>query len=198
MKTSGGGEIRRMSHASQLVVIVFLVGTLGILPFQFGGVPSAHAAWWAQRSDTPEHRSILLGRKTTTARIYLVAINDNGKSGRKFGCGDSLVAVTRPITPTTAPLSAAMRLLLSDHRRNYGQSGLYNALYRSRLRLQRASIAHGKATIYLAGTLRLGGVCDNPRVGAQLRQTARQFSTVQSVGIFINNVPLWKRLSMKG
>jgi hypothetical protein len=91
-----------------------------------------------------------------------------------------------------------MHLLLSDHHRYYGRSGLYNALYRSRLRLQRAVVVKGKATIHLVGSMSLGGVCDNPRVKAQLRQTALQFPTVRNVSIFVNGVPLWKRLSLKG
>jgi len=41
--------------------------------------------------------------------IYLVAVGDNGKTGKKIGCGDSLIAVTRTIKKTAAPLTAAMR-----------------------------------------------------------------------------------------
>jgi len=36
----------------------------------------------------------------------------------------------------------------------------------------------------------VGGVCDEPRVQAQLRETALQFSTVDSVSIFINGIQL--------
>lgn len=135
--------------------------------------------------------------RTTSVRTYLVAIGDNGRSGTRIGCWDSLVAVTHPVAPTSAPLSAALRLLLHDHHRYYGQSGLYNALFQSRLRVQRASVVGGTASVYLIGTMRLGGVCDDPRVGAQLRHTVRQFSTVVRVSIFVNGVPLWKRLSEK-
>src|SRR5258705_11311539 len=44
--------------------------------------------------------------------IYLVAVGDNGKTGRKIGCEDSLIAVTRAIKKTAAPLTAAIRELL--------------------------------------------------------------------------------------
>jgi hypothetical protein len=135
---------------------------------------------------------------TTTVRIYFVAVGDNGISGRKIGCGDSLVPVVRRLTPTSMPLTAAYRLLLNDHHMHDGQSGLYNALYQSRLRLQSATVVAGTARVRLTGTMQLNGECDNPRVGAQLRQIALQFPTVHRVEISINGVPLWKRLSLKG
>jgi hypothetical protein len=75
---------------------------------------------------------------------------------------------------------------------------LYDALYQSRLRLQRATVVHGRATVHLAGTMQLGGECDNPRVGAQLRQTALQFRTVHNVRIYVNGIPLARWLSEKG
>jgi hypothetical protein len=78
-----------------------------------------------------------------------------------------------------------------------GQSGLYNALYQSRLHVKTASVVNRTAIVHLVGTKRLGGVCDDPRVAAQLRHTAGQFPTVRRTATFINNVPLWKRLSEK-
>jgi hypothetical protein len=140
--------------------------------------------------------SPLAAGKTTSVKTYLVAIGDNGRSGKRIGCGDSLIAVTRHIAPTSAPLTA-LRLLLSDHHRFYGQSGLYNALYQSRLTVKHVAVQNRRATIQLTGRMHLGGVCDDPRVGAQLRRTAFQFPTVHSVAIFVNGVPLKRRLSEK-
>jgi hypothetical protein len=134
----------------------------------------------------------------TSVRIYLVAIGAAHGAGIHIGCGDSLVAVTRPVPATTAPMSAALRLLLRNHRRYYGQSGLYNALYQSRLSLHSARVAAGRAVIRLTGRLQLGGVCDDPRIRAQLRHTALQFPTVHTVQIYVNNVPLSRMLSEKG
>ncbi len=130
-------------------------------------------------------------------KVYLIAVGDNGVSGDLIGCGDSAVPVDVEIAPTQGVLKAAFQSLLSIKTRDYGQSGLYNALYQSRLQLDSARIENGTATIYLSGSLLLGGECDNPRVEAQLTQTARQFSTVQEVSIFINNKPLKDVLSLK-
>lgn len=132
-----------------------------------------------------------------TVKIFLVAIGDNGVSGTKFGCDDSLVAVEVPIAPTVGVLRAALNQLLSLKSSYYGQSGLYTALYQSDLEIDSLSIKNGVASIYLKGDLKLGGTCDSPRVAEQLKAIALQFSTVSSVEIFLNSTPLEEALSLK-
>ena len=132
-------------------------------------------------------------------RIFVVALADNGRSGKKIGCDDSIIGVEREISRTVAPLRAAMGELLSIHDPYYGESGLYNALYRSSLAIQSLGIdAQGQATVKLTGELMIGGVCDDPRVFAQLTETALQFSTVKGVAVFINGRELSEVLSEKG
>lgn len=130
-------------------------------------------------------------------KIFLIALNDGGKSGPTVGCGDSAVAVERQIAPTGAPLTAALNELLSLHDRSYGESGLYNALYQSDLHLKRVDLVQGAATIQLTGKLSLAGECDDPRVAAQIVNTALQFRTVRSVAVRVNGVPLEQLLSGK-
>jgi spore germination protein GerM len=129
--------------------------------------------------------------------VYLVAINDNGKKGELIGCGDSVVAVKKQVSQTKEVLNAALEQLLSLKQQTDPESGMYNALYQSNLHIDSLDIANGKATIKLSGQLQLGGVCDEPRVKAQLTETARQFKTVNSVAIFVNNKPLDEALSQK-
>lgn len=109
-------------------------------------------------------------------RVYLIAIDDGGRMGKEVGCGDSIVPVEREIPPTQEPLRAALDELLSMHDRYYGQSGLYNALHRSDLRVDSATIEGGRALIHLSGELNLSGICDEPRARAQLEETASQFA----------------------
>jgi len=130
-------------------------------------------------------------------KIFLIAVNDNGKSGGLIGCGDSVVPVQVKITPTAGVLRAALLALLSVKNQNYGQSGLYDALYQSALQVESVSITDGKANVTLSGTLKMGGECDAPRVQAQLEQTVRQFPTVKEAAIFINGKPLAEALSLK-
>ncbi len=133
-----------------------------------------------------------------TVQIFLIAVGDNGQSGSLVGCGDSAVPVQVQTPPTSQVLQAALVALLSIKDQFYGQSGLYNALYQSDLQVDSITIAAGKASVYLSGTLLLGGECDNPRVQAQLEQTILQFPTVTEADIFINGKPLADVLSLKG
>jgi hypothetical protein len=131
-------------------------------------------------------------------KIFLIAVDDNGKSGDPIGCGDSIIAVERQIAPTRAPLRAALEELLSIHDQFLGESGLLNALYQSELTVRDVAIDQsGRAIIYLDGTLLSGGICDDPRIIAQLTYTARQFSTVTDTAIYINGTLIEDLLSAK-
>jgi hypothetical protein len=153
--------------------------------------------------DNPAGYRVLLGRlgaqltdtgapsgTVDEVSLYFVAIGDEGDSGREIGCGDSLVPVTINIEPTETPLSAAMYRLVNIETENYGQSGLYNALYRSNLSFDNAVIENNRATVYLSGNVAIGGTCDAPRFKEQLRGTALQFNTVDEVDIYINDRPM--------
>jgi LysM repeat protein len=118
----------------------------------------------------------------TITRIYLISLNDGGP----LGCGDTLVPVTVEIPATRAVLRASLDKLLSLHSAYYGESGLYNALYQSQLTIDDVRIDDRVATIRLSGQVVLGGVCDTPRIQAQLEQIALQFSTVDEVNIYVN------------
>lgn len=133
----------------------------------------------------------------TFINIYMVALDDNGRSGKKIGCGDSLVPVKREISNTKGVLVAALSEQLAQKDRYFGESGLYNALANSSLRVEKASIANGVATVNLSGVLSLGGVCDDPRVEEMLMATALQFPTIKEAKFFLNDVPLHEALSEK-
>lgn len=131
-------------------------------------------------------------------QIFLIALEDNGQTGKQVGCGDSVIPVQVEIPPTQGVLKAALESLLSVKAQYYGESGLYNALYQSNLQVENVKIENGKATVNLVGTLQMGGECDSPRVQAQLEETVLQFPTVNEVSIFINGKPLSEVLSLKG
>lgn len=148
-------------------------------------------------TDTPT-RAPTVPAGSMRVKIFMIALNDAGKLGKKIGCGDSVVAVERIIPLTNAVLRESLNELLSVHEQDYGQSGLYNALYQSTLKVDDITLIAAKATIYLSGNVLLGGVCDNPRFDAQIKETALQFSTVKQVSVFVNKIPLEQILSGKG
>lgn len=127
--------------------------------------------------------------------IYLIATGDQGQTGQEIGCGDSLIPVTVTFEPTVAPLTAALNELFAIDTRTYGQSGLYNPLYRSDLQVDGIDIQNGVATIALSGDIMIGGVCDTPRVQAMLEQVALQYGTINDVNITVNGAPLGDALS---
>lgn len=131
----------------------------------------------------------------TRTNIFLIALADDGQSGEMIGCNDSVIPVAVDIEPTEAPLTAALTELLSLGEQYDGQSGLYNVFYQSDLSVEGIDIVNGEAIIHLTGNLQLGGVCDNPRVQAQLEQTALQYVTINSVTIQVNGEPLEALLS---
>jgi len=111
--------------------------------------------------------------KGQTIKIYLVTVGDNGKNGRKIGCGDSLVATTRKIGKTAAPLTAAIRELLITPKKTEGTPALQNFWQGRNLQVRSVSIRNGTATIQLSGEVFVAGVCDQPRIEGQIEETAR-------------------------
>jgi hypothetical protein len=143
-------------------------------------------------------------------RLFLVELEAGGAAadggaaaaaGDTFGCGDRLRPVAVPVATegvdTAGRIAAAVGSLLAAS----GGQGLYTALDRSELEVERVEAVEGVAGLYrihLSGQLRLGGVCDNPRVRAQLEATARQFAGVDDVEIEIDGRPLESFLTGRG
>jgi hypothetical protein len=121
-----------------------------------------------------------------TATVYVVNVGDGGP----VGCGDSLVGIQQPVyaTDTTEEaITAALEALFNLGGPNVGESGLTNALYQSDLAVDSVSIdADGIATVELSGTIVSGGVCDDPRIEAQIRETVLGFEGVTDVVVLLN------------
>jgi len=145
---------------------------------------------------------LLLGAVTPpharTVRLYFVRMDDNGRHGKKIGCGDSLIPVSVQVPATGTTLDRAYGRLLSIHSEHFGNAGLYNALFRSRLHVVRTTLHNGRATVRLAGQISLGGECDDPRFESQLEEPALHLPGVRHVSVFINGRALADILSLKG
>jgi hypothetical protein len=117
-------------------------------------------------------------------KVFLVALDDKGRRGRRIGCDDSLVPVTRRVPAAGAPLRAAVEELLALPREYEG--GLGNYWAGEGLRVESAAVSAGVATVRIRGTLPVAGVCDEPRIEEQIKATARQFRGVRGVRVFLN------------
>lgn len=181
-------------HKNTLFVVLGVFGLLIIATLIF-------ASWGTKveiiptATSTPEAVDPNQNPQTINIDVALIALEDNGASGKKIGCDDSVVLVEQQIPYTTGTLRAAIERLLSFGSDPFGENELYNSLASSDLTVDDVVIANGVATIELTGALSIGGVCDAPRMTAQLEETALQFDTVNSVKIMLNGEPLSEALS---
>ena len=119
-------------------------------------------------------------------KVFLVALGDNGRNGKRIGCEDSLVAVSRPLEAGAAPLEAAIRALLATPPETEGTPTLENFWKGTDLALKSVVIRKGTATINITGQISVAGVCDEPRIVEQIEATARQFRSVKHVRVLVN------------
>lgn len=204
------------SHAESLA----LFGLPLTEPYDYAVEGKTVQVQWFERArfewhpDNPAGSRVLLGRlgaellgeqippaqppEVSQVQLYFIAIGDQGESGMEIGCGDSVVPVTVNIEPTVAPLTAAFERLLAIDTEYYGETQLYNSLHRSNLTIDSAAVEQGQATLSLSGNFQIIGACEGPRIEAQLRQTADQFSTVGESVVYINGERLEDIVSLEG
>jgi len=132
---------------------------------------------------------------THSVTAYYVLLDDGGSSGIRFGCNDSLVGVKRSNERPAEPLPAAVGALLDGAEPPIAD--VYNSLSGSALDFLSGSFDGTTVTVYLTGTLRPGGVCDIPRIEAQLTQTAVSAVGAIRAEIYVNGVGLTEALSLK-
>lgn len=200
-----------MSRLSHLLLLIFAAGLVAACTPQAAPVPSTPT--FELMTDTPPPPSptpVVITQAPTLNQtpvlpsptpapwepaFYLIALEDAGQSGEEIGCGDSVVPVRIEADPGLELTLLSIQRLLVLNEQYYGESGLYNALYQSDLNVVSLVIENHVATLRLTGELLLGGVCDNPRVLAQLTRTLRHNPDVEAVEVFVNGVPLEELLS---
>jgi Sporulation and spore germination len=123
-------------------------------------------------------------------RVFLIAPQDGGRSGRKVACGDSAVPVEVTLPRPAPALEGALRALLAMGDRYDRGSGLLNPLYASRLELAGMERHGAQLEVRLTGYVERGDACDNSRMFAQLTETALQFRGISSAQFEIDGQPL--------
>lgn len=126
-----------------------------------------------------------------TSTVLLAMLDIEGTSNGPTRACDKLVYVNQPIATTTTPLTAAMQALFAIPTTTVGGWFNYIARTNGTLQFSSATVTNGTANIYLTGSLSgLAGVCDDPRTDIQIKETALQFPTVQTVQLYLNNQPI--------
>lgn len=134
-------------------------------------------------------------------KLFFIKLEDNGKSGEKIGCGDSVIGqeiyLDEKPTVIKDQMENAFTTLLSVKPEQIPQDQ-QSFLGQSALSLESIDINQDNiATIKLKGKLQLNGACDAPRVQAQLEKTASQFPFLKQIDILVNDQPLSELLSSK-
>ena len=133
---------------------------------------------------------------TDSIKLFYISIEGATKD-EKIGCNDGLVAVNVDAANTQAPLRFALERLLDNETPSPDGTAPYNALAPMDLRVDSIGVTGDSATIRLSGKFAYGGVCDAPRIEAQLMKTATQFPTIRVASFYINGRPLREMLSEK-
>jgi hypothetical protein len=131
--------------------------------------------------------------------LYFVRLEDNGKTGRKIGCNDSLVPVALR-SKSALPLTTQEKLtqLLSNKNSSLDSGALYNALHQSSLTIDRVETdSNGTLKVYIVGSVILGGTCDTPRIIEQITQVAKDDAKNNKADIYLNDRPIQDVLSQK-
>ncbi|WP_235779774.1 hypothetical protein [Sinomonas notoginsengisoli] len=107
-----------------------------------------------------------------------------------------MATFTEPVT-FRDKVGPSLSRLFANKNEMIGQSGLVNALHSSDLTYQGGSFDGITITVYLTGSFALGGVCDIPRVEAQINLTAATAAGARDAAVIVNGRPLAEALSLK-
>lgn len=119
---------------------------------------------------------------TTATAVYAIKLNDNGTSPNsvQVGCGDSALPVAEtaqfaynPNDPI-ASINAAIMTLLNTTPNQYQSQNLENPLGNQTMVIQSVTANGNNYTINLNGSFAFGGVCEMPRVRAQVEETIKK------------------------
>jgi len=137
------------------------------------------------KKNTDEHKEMAVN-------IYLVALEGSTLQGKTIGCNDLLVPISKNVLIEKNKVESAMTGLFAAK----NTDELINFIKGPGLFLYQVTISNGIAEIYLKGDFAISNVCDIPRIQEQLYETAKQFSDVKEVKIFINAQSLESYLSL--
>lgn len=183
---------RRQWMITFLIALVLSVGLVIALALNWSNIAP-------NPQPIPQKNDSITNKKNNKRPIilYYIAVSDNGQNGQSIGCDDSAVPVVVDQVETDDIVKTTFERLLSDKDRDYDSSALYNALYNSDLSFVNSEKNDNSVTVNLSGDFNLGGVCDAPRVQAQLELTAMTAANVEKVEIFVDSEPLSDVLSLR-
>lgn len=130
-------------------------------------------------------------KSTETIKLAILADPDlfDYKNQPVMDC-DAIVFAKTEIPKTPKILNATLNLLFNDDF-DYGFTPANFISTQKDLNFENAVIENGVAKVYLSG--KIGPIendCDKSRIQNQVTETAKQFTTVKSVEIFLNGIAI--------
>lgn len=168
---------------SQKIVALIIAGIMAIGLTGCGNqTPAPSSNPPAQNQPTPAAPAD--ANDTNKTVVYMVKLDDNGKAPNSIqvGCGDSVVPVDSTVgyqydkTNAVASVNAAVMNLFSMTATQFQAQNLQNTLAstNSAITIQSVDKTGSNLVVHLNGTFSFGGVCDMPRVKAQIEETIKK------------------------
>ncbi len=175
-----------------LILIIFSMSkklvtllTAGLLVMNLAACSNQPAQPYGQADQSqPTPAAPADANDTKKTVVYMVKMEDNGKSANSIqvGCGDSVVPVDSTVgyqynkTDAVASVNAALTNLFGTTADQFKAQNLQNTLAATNSLLTVKSVEkNGNNLIaHLKGKFSFGGVCDMPRVKAQVEETIKK------------------------
>lgn len=134
---------------------------------------------------------------SSTISFYVTKTTQSSPNASSFGCEDTLLKVEKEIINSVQPPVKSAVTELLNAKDGYTDANIqYNVFYQSNLELDEITESQETISVYITGELKLGGVCDNPRVKEQLTKTIEEYVKGKKINILINNIPVDEYLSL--
>ncbi len=197
----------------RIFTTAFVVGIMAIFAFVFlirssDSNPKQYVDK-AVMQDVPDPAKVFDAPLSKASLYYidLEKFGSNTTDPQSIGCGDAVVAYEIPVGDLFATTKAdATTYVLGQLFDNTVFEGLeklnpskatqpYNVLAGSKITIKTIKDIPGQYEVRLVGTPKIGGVCDGPRVVAQIQKTLDAVYAPSTVAVFLNGKPLAEAFS---
>lgn len=197
----------------KIFTIAFVVGIMAIFAFVFlvrssGSNPKQYVDK-AVMQDIPDPAKVFDAPLSKASLYYidLEKFGSNTTDPQSVGCGDVAVAYEIPVgdlfattkaDATTYVLAQLFDNMVFESLKTSNPSNAkkpYNVLAGSKISIKTIKDIPGQYEVRLVGAPKIGGVCDGPRVVAQIQKTLDAVYAPSTVAVFLNDKPLAEAFS---